>query len=185
MSSPQDPNNPPGYGSNQQPPQYGNQPDYGYGSQQPPPPGYGGGTPPGSPGYPGSYEASPRELPKGLAIAALVLGIVALLSSWTAVGGVIFGIVAIVLGIIGMRKANRYEAGGKSMAVTGLVLGILSLLIGAVVAVIVVFAVNMFGDAVQECRQFQDDPQRFQECLMEQGPQSLDIGTEGHVLIRK
>lgn len=182
MSSPQDPNQPPGYG--QQPPQYGDQPDYGYGSQQPPPPGYGGGSYYGSPGYPGSYEAPPQDLPKGIAIGALIVGIIALLTSWTAIGGILLGIVALVLGIIGVRKAGRNEAGGRGMSVTGLVLGILSLLIGVLVAVIVGFAVSMFGDAIRECRQFQDDPQRLRECLMEQGPQSLDIGTEQRVIVR-
>lgn len=182
MTSPQDPNQPPGYAANQ-PPHYGNQPDYGYGSQEPPPPGY-GGSPYGSPGYPGGYEP-PQDLPKGIAIGALIVGIIALLTSWTAVGGIILGIVALVLGIVGVRKAGRNEAGGRGMSVTGLVLGILSLLIGALVAVIVGFAVNMFGDVIRECRQFQDDPQRLQECLMEQGPQSLDIGTQQHVVIQR
>lgn len=123
----------------QQPPgqqPYGTPPPGGapYG-QQPPgqqpygQPVYGAGQPAYGTGQPGSR-------PKGMAITALVLGIVALLFSWTLIGGVLFGIVAIVLGIMASGRAKRGEADGRGMAITGAVLGGLGLLIaGGLIAV--------------------------------------------------
>jgi hypothetical protein len=68
----------------------------------------------------------------GLGIAALVLGVLALLSSLFLVGGLL-GLIAIVLGVLGRGKAKRGEATNGGMAMAGIVLGVLSVIISAVV----------------------------------------------------
>lgn len=81
-----------------------------------------------------------------MAVASLILGIIALLSS--TVGGIfslgwigsVCGIVAIILGAIARKKGQK-----KGMATTGLVFGIISLVWG-VVATIVCLA--CYGAAV-------------------------------------
>lgn len=64
---------------------------------------------------------------KGLAIAALVVGIISLLCCFVPV----IGIIAIILAIVALIK----KQGAKPAAIIGLILGILSTLISAVVVV--------------------------------------------------
>ncbi|SCC80451.1 protein of unknown function [Bifidobacterium commune] len=71
----------------------------------------------------------------GMAIAALVLGIVAIVMFWIPFIGVICGIAAIVTGVMSMRKINAGNLSGKNMAITGLVTGIVGLVISAIVLV--------------------------------------------------
>ena len=96
--------------------------------------------PPWSPTPPvavGSPKAS------GKSVAAMVLGIVACCIWVVPYAGFFVGIVcailAIVLAVLGMReaKANPQQVGGKGMAITGLVLGIVYLSVGILVLLIV------------------------------------------------
>jgi hypothetical protein len=61
-------------------------------------------------------------LPKGKAIASLVLGIISLF-----VAAFITGTLAIILGGSAIGRCNRGEAAGKGMAVAGVVLGIIGI----------------------------------------------------------
>lgn len=74
--------------------------------------------------------AGPVPLPpsNGLAIAALVVGIIALLVSWIPFLGLI-GLLAMGFGYLGLSRARRL-GGGRRMAVSGLVIGGLSVLAG-------------------------------------------------------
>ncbi|HEY6532790.1 MAG TPA: DUF4190 domain-containing protein [Acidimicrobiales bacterium] len=96
----------------------------------PPPPGY----PPATPYVPAPPGGPPKPT-NGLAIAALVLGIIAVLCFGL---GALAGIAAIVLGALGMKKAAE-TGSGKGMAIAGLVLGIIGVLlwIAVIVAIIV------------------------------------------------
>jgi hypothetical protein len=72
---------------------------------------------------------TPEDRPRtdGLSIAAMICGIVGLFSPGA---GIILSIVAIVFGAVGLGRTRRYsELRGRGMAVTGLVLGILGLLL--------------------------------------------------------
>ena len=82
--------------------------------------------------YP-SYSQPPqgRPLGSGLAIASLVLGILAVVTFWTYVGGILLGLVAIVLGAIALGRVRRGRAAGRGMAIAGVVLGTLGLLFSA------------------------------------------------------
>lgn len=101
-----------------------------------------GATPPGgygaAPAGPGAYGQQPFATPpgygaggsprNGFGIAALVLGVLALFSWFFIIGGLL-GLVAIVLGVIGRRRAKRGEATNGGMALAGIVTGALSLLL--------------------------------------------------------
>jgi hypothetical protein len=145
-------------------PAYGNQPygdpagapggtDPGYGGQQYGAPAYGsqqyGSQPYGAGPAFGEQRPSPRN---GLGIAALVLGILALLTGLFFIGGVL-GIAAIVLGVLGRRRAKRGEATNGGMAIAGIVLGVLGLLLTALA---VFGAVSLFGS---------DEFSNLTECL--------------------
>ena len=72
---------------------------------------------------PGSYPG------KGMSIAAMVLGIIAIAGSWIPVvnwASIVFAVVALVLGIIGRKKAKEVGA-PLGMATAGVVLAIISL----------------------------------------------------------
>jgi|SRR5215207_1415824 hypothetical protein len=133
---PTQPGPPPGQGPPppQGPPPQGQPPPGQPPPGQPPPGGYpapGGYPPPG--GYP---QAAGRR--NGVGVAALVIGVVALvlvvLLLFSPLGAFL-GLVAVVLGIVGLVRANRGEADNRGQAVTGLVTGGLALLIGIVVTI--------------------------------------------------
>lgn len=86
----------------------------------------------GYPGGPGVDPASAGLRPRNtLGVAALVLGILALLTSWTVVGGCVLGVGAIVLGVIARERARRGEATNGGLATAGIVAGVLGLLLSA------------------------------------------------------
>ncbi|MDG4861778.1 DUF4190 domain-containing protein [Streptomyces sp. T-3] len=109
----------------------------------PPPPGYGGWAP-------GPYAPQAHN---GLGIAAMVCGIVGLVTGIIPIlfwlGGIL-GVVALILGFIGKANARKGEATNPGMALTGIILGSL-----AVVAAIawVVFFVVAFRDDYAEARE--------------------------------
>ncbi|HEU5355636.1 MAG TPA: DUF4190 domain-containing protein [Actinocrinis sp.] len=93
-------------------------------------------------GYPYPYPMMPMaELPKGLAITGMVLGIVGLCTSIFYIGGVI-GIVGLVFSIIAIRKAKRGLGGGKGMAIAGLVTSILAIILNALEIILIVWFVS-------------------------------------------
>ncbi|CAN5251915.1 hypothetical protein BH24ACT10_BH24ACT10_01640 [soil metagenome] len=175
MSSPQDPfATPPGSGqppqspygqpADQQPPPYEQQqygaPAYG---QQPGAPAY-GQQPYGQPAYETGRQGPPRN---GLGIAALVLGVLGLLTSWLVVGGLL-GIVAIVLGFIGRGRAKRGEATNGGMALAGIITGALAVLVAALVVVgaVALFNTGEFG-SYTECIQQSEGQSELEECNTE------------------
>jgi hypothetical protein len=128
----------------------------------PPPPGYQGGT-----GYPG--QGAPLGPPRnGFGITALVLGILAIVLSWSAVGGVLFGVLAIIFAILGMRRAGRGEATNRGMSISGLVTGIIGLIIGIIVAVALGSFISIFGGSFSnftDCvNQAHNDQVKIQQC---------------------
>ncbi|MEC4840183.1 DUF4190 domain-containing protein [Mycobacteroides chelonae] len=105
----------------------------------PPPPPYYPYQPPGGypPPYPYQYGAPvPPPAPKnGLGVGALVVGIIAVLFSCTVFGGFIGGLVAVILGIVGVRRVTRGEANNRGVAISGIVLGTLAVLLSAAILV--------------------------------------------------
>jgi hypothetical protein len=138
----------------------------------PPPPGtYPGGFPP--PLY-GEYSALPPAAPKnGLGTAALVVAIVGLLSCWTVIGGVVLGITAIVLGIIGRGRAKKGEATNGGVATGGIVLGAVSIVAGlAFIAIYATLGWAMFqdvggGDYIDCVNRAGSDETAIQDCANE------------------
>lgn len=100
-----------------------------------PPPAY---TPPPAAPYSPPPAGGPKSTSNGMAIAALVLGILSFVCL-----GPIAGVLAIVFGILGMKKANEVGT-GKGMAIAGMVLGI----IGTIVTILVFVFVIAAGDSV-------------------------------------
>ena len=104
-----------------------------------------------------------RRYGAGLATTALVLGIIALLSSITVIGGIVFGLLALVFGFLGLRR-TKLGAPGKGRAVTGMVTGALGLVV-SVVLVAAGFAL-WNSDSVQ-CVRNSDNQAQVQACADE------------------
>ncbi len=71
-----------------------------------------------------------RTLPKGMAVASLVLGILGLVLAIFLLGGFL-GLVAVILGVVALGKIKRGEADGRGMAIAGIVTGGLAMLLAA------------------------------------------------------
>ncbi len=83
-----------------------------------------------------SPPGEPSEARNGTGVAALVCGVLAVLSILLFPPGMlVFGIAAVVLGIMGVRRAKRGEATNKSQATVGLVAGIVAVVVFGVVTV--------------------------------------------------
>jgi uncharacterized protein DUF4190 len=99
------------------------------------------------------------------AVAALVLGILAIVLSWTVWLGVLLGILAIIFGVLGISRANNEGAPNKGMAVAGLVTGIIGLIF-SILLVLVIFRIandddglfDEIGSRVEYCLDNPNDP---------------------------
>ena len=98
---------------------------------------YPGGAYPGG-AYPGGYPPpapygdyySPGPPKNGMGVAALVVAIIALISSVSVVGGILLGIVAVILGFIGRGRVKSGEANNGGVATAGIILGVISIIAG-------------------------------------------------------
>ncbi|MCY0930569.1 DUF4190 domain-containing protein [Streptomyces sp. H27-H1] len=133
-------------------PQPGQSPAYGY-PAQPDPAGYGYPAPPaapqapyggypayqGYPGYPGN-GGYPPHAPKsnGFGVTALVLGIIAVVSCYL---GLLFGVPAVIFGVLARGKAKRGEADNEGMALAGIITGAVGIVISCLFIAIAIVAV--------------------------------------------
>jgi Domain of unknown function (DUF4190) len=125
---------PPGYrpSASAPPPTYPpSRPGPGYPNPGYPDPGY---PYPAPPGYAQQYP--PPRTGNGKAIAALVLGILAIVFCWTSVFDVIPVALAVVFGFLGLGDAKR-GGGGRGMAISGLVCALVGALLATVLTVVV------------------------------------------------
>jgi hypothetical protein len=153
----------PGYGQAQDPGQqqgYGQQAygQQGYGGQ----PGY--GQQGGYPGYGGEQYGGPQGSPKnGMGWAALVLGVLGLLSSWLIVGGAL-GILAIIFGILAFKKSRRREATNGWAGIVGIVTGVIAVLVAALVLAVTIIFADEFSSYADCLESAGNDTTAQQEC---------------------
>jgi hypothetical protein len=133
---------------------YGGPPPSPYQPPAPPPPPQYGAYPPqpyGAPGYPPGYVATPQN--EGLAVAAMVIGIVSLVLACGYGIGLLGSPAALVMGRISMKRIDRSggQLGGRGMAQAGFILGIIgSILLVLTVVVLVVVVVAAANGAFDE-----------------------------------
>ncbi len=102
---------------------------------------------------PGYYQQQqPARGGSGMAIAALVLGLFAVLTSLTVVGGVLLGLAAVVLGFVALRRIKRGLAGGRVMAIIGIIAGLIGIALSiALVAAGLSLLNSESGQDLQAC----------------------------------
>jgi Domain of unknown function (DUF4190) len=129
-------------------------------------------------GYPGGYYPPPQPYgayppvpvapPKkdGLGISALIVAILGLLFSWSVVGGVVLGVVAVILGFVGRGRVKAGEASNGGVALAGIILGALAVVVSLVFIAIWYGAFSDIGgsdylDCVSKAGQ---DPRAVESC---------------------
>ena len=108
--------------------------------QQPQQDAYGYGQPAGYP-----YAAPVTKKAPGMALAAMILGIAAVLTGFF-VFGALLGIAAIILGALSLKKTKEVGA-GKAFALTGIITGAVSVLI----SICMLFVFISFYQTTQKC----------------------------------
>ncbi|MET7755421.1 DUF4190 domain-containing protein [Streptomyces sp. NPDC005389] len=134
---------------------------YGYPSAVTPPPaptgsGYGYPGYPSTGGYPGQtgWQQPPSN---GMGTASMVLGIIAVAGFCLYGLGVILGVLALIFGIIGIKKCGRGEATNRGMAIAGIVLGAIGTLVSAVFLGFVIWAVSQDSTSFEDSG-YDEDP---------------------------
>lgn len=161
----------------EQAPQYPTPPQQ-PGSPPPPPQGYPnpyaagpyqGGYPPAPPQPYMGYAPPPSAPRNGLGVTALVIAIVALLSSFSVVGGIVLGIAAVIIGFAGRSRVKRGEANNGGVALAGVILGFLAIVVGlAFIAVWVgVFKEVGATDYIDCLQKAGQDQSQVQQCADE------------------
>jgi|GEM_PF-771125 len=125
------------------------------------------------------YEPEPgRQQNNGVALAAMIFGILALFGLVFILPGFILGLIALILGIMGVRRANAIAGPGarKGMAITGIVTGAISLILSALMLIFgFSVAKQLVEDGVFEaCEQYQDDDEQLQACFEDEMERSLN-----------
>lgn len=88
---------------------------------------------------------------KGFSIAALVLGILALILSCTVFVSLIFGLIAIIVGVLGLKSSKR------GMSIAGIVTGAIGMVIAVVMAFVwISLGVYIFNNASNAVNSLQD-----------------------------
>ncbi|WP_461083743.1 DUF4190 domain-containing protein [Streptomyces deserti] len=107
-------------------------------------PGAPGPAAPGGYGYPGyGWPGTPMPPQNGMGIAAMVLGIVSCtLFCLYGVISLVTGILAVVFGIKGRRRAERGVATNHGQAQAGLIMGIIGIVLGIAVIVLMVVGIT-------------------------------------------
>jgi Domain of unknown function (DUF4190) len=116
---------------------------------------------PQAPGGYGGYPPQPGGK-NGMAIAALVLGIVGLVTSIIFLGGAL-GVVGLILGIVSLRTSKRTGV-GRGMAIGGIVTSVLAIL--ATIALII-GSVWLFHK-VDNCNQYSSNSTQYNQCIQDQ-----------------
>ncbi|MFC8176863.1 DUF4190 domain-containing protein [Streptomyces sp. NPDC057325] len=114
----------------------------------------------GYPGHPGHAGQPGWQQPpsNGTGTAAMVLGIISVAGFCLYGLGALLGILALILGIVGVKKAGRGEATNRGMAVAGIVLGAIGTLIGAVFLGFLVWAIAQDPSTFEDSGSYDEDP---------------------------
>lgn len=112
-----------------------------------------GYAPPGMyTGYQGQYPGPGPSNTNGIAIAALIVGLISLMMSAIPIINaisIVGGITALILGIVGLRTARSGSAGGHGMALTGVITGSVAFVVSISVIVALTRFVGTVVDTVE------------------------------------
>lgn len=130
---------------------------------------------------PGAYGEPYSTRPKnGLAVVALVFGIVALLVCWIPVVGLVLAVVGLILGIVGLRRARKGLATNRGVALGAVVVGVVATVASLVATVLIGWfaytAWNNGGAEYANCAaQAGQNEAALEQCEQQYGNEILDF----------
>ncbi len=118
-------------------------------SQPPPPPSH-PNAPPSNwqqpPAYPGQvptpYYGTAGQPSNGVGLAGGIVGIVAACLLWVPYVGGVLGIIGVVLGSVGLQRANRMGGTSKGMSIAGIVCGAVALVVNVLFIIAIYSSVH-------------------------------------------
>lgn len=115
-----------------------------------------------------NYSAPAKAPGTGLGIASLVLGIIAIITCWFAIGS-LAGLIGLILGIIAIVKLRKTPGSKKGLAITGTILSAIGLVIGAVMTALLIWAGSIAMDGVTQCQSYleSNDQAGYEQCITE------------------
>lgn len=94
---------------------------------------------------PYDYNSGDSDKANGMQIASLVLGIIGIPACCCyGVPGVLFGIIGLILAIVGNKRSRN-----KGIGIAGLVCSIIAIVFGAIVSVYYIYVLQAFGPLIQ------------------------------------
>ncbi|MET4926365.1 DUF4190 domain-containing protein [Streptomyces sp. PSRA5] len=112
---------------------------------------YPGASYPGYPGYPGysgygqaGWQPGPAN---GMGVAAMTLGILSICLFCLYGVGIVLGVLAVIFGVVGRKRAERGEATNSGQALSGIIMGTIGIVIGAVAIGLLVWGIT---DAIND-----------------------------------
>ncbi|WP_331253571.1 DUF4190 domain-containing protein [Modestobacter sp. VKM Ac-2986] len=99
-------------------------------------------------------------------MAALVLGILSIPAAFFTFPGTILGLLAIIFGILGLRRVKARRADNKGMAIAGLVTGIIGFVLGTILLIAAIAFVSTAQDCITEFNSTGDQAQ-YEQCLQD------------------
>lgn len=107
----------------------------------------------------------------GLGIAALVLGVLGILTALFLIGG-LFGLLAVVLGFIGRGRVKRGEADNGGVALAGIITGVIAMVLaaGALVISLLVVGSESFQNLTECLAAAGEDQAAAEACIEEFQP---------------
>ena len=123
------------------------------------------------------------ELPKGIAIASMVLGIVSIVIFCAWPLSIPCAIVGLILGIIARGKARRGEAGGRGMAKAGIITSTVAIVLAVLVIALQIhnfmrYSRYQMEPPYEETTSIQDDTRTQQSQPVEQESPQVEPGQE-------
>ncbi len=118
---------------------------------------------------------------KGLGIAALVLGILAVICSFIpcfSFGAILLGVTGIILGAVGLSKAKN-GGGSKGLPRSGLILSIIGTVIATIWIIVFAGAISNAASNLKNLDQFEDAMHDYEDA-MDDYEDALDEFEEQH-----
>ncbi|WP_315278432.1 DUF4190 domain-containing protein [Rothia aeria] len=126
------------------------------------------------------YQPKPSA---ALAITALVLGILGVLGSWVPLLGILGGVLALIgliVGIVALIKVKRGTAGGKGIAIVGVMLNVLAII---VVTIVTIVLITWYGK-IQHCVDTSEKDSNGTVICHVDG-QNFSVNTRGGIVVHK
>ena len=112
-----------------------------------------------SPGYP-APQGGGQSTTNGVAIAALVLGLLALLSCWLPflnVVSIVLGLIGIICGVVGMVKVSREQRSGRGLSIAGIITSVLAVLVAIIMNVGILLLAQGVSDEYNNNTDFRNE----------------------------